>query len=63
MCHSGNQASPSCGGGRSCAVEVIIPPHRGSDLHVHEEADEQFYILDGEVTMLGEETCHAAVGT
>ena len=50
-------------GGRSCTMEVAISPHGGSTLHTHDAADEQFYVLDGEVQMrVGEATFQATTG-
>jgi quercetin dioxygenase-like cupin family protein len=50
-------------GGRSCTMEVLISPNGGSKVHTHNDADEQFYILDGTVTMrVGEMTFRATTG-
>lgn len=50
-------------GGRSCTMEVLISPNGGSNLHTHDDADEQFYILDGAVMMrVGEATFQATAG-
>jgi quercetin dioxygenase-like cupin family protein len=49
--------------GRSCTMEVLISPNGGSNVHTHDDADEQFYILDGTVTMrVGEVTFRATTG-
>ena len=50
-------------GGTSCTMEVISPPGDGANPHTHADADEQFYVLNGDVTFrVGEETYHASPG-
>jgi mannose-6-phosphate isomerase-like protein (cupin superfamily) len=41
------KVSPRSGGSFSL-TEAVIPPGRGAGLHIHEEAEECWYVLDGE---------------
>lgn len=49
--------------GTYCTMEMFIPPHTGSGPHIHHHTDEQFYILEGELTYsVGDQTLHAFPG-
>ena len=50
--------------GGSCSAMVIVPlPGSGPGPHVHEEAEEAFYVLDGELTFrVGDEAYEATTG-
>ena len=49
-------------GGAYSLLEVLITGE-GPPQHIHNDADEAFYVLEGEVNVLrGEETLHAAAG-
>ena len=37
-------------GSSYCAMELLVWPKRGAGLHLHEEADEQFYVIEGNLT-------------
>jgi len=50
-------------GGSYCAMEVVVSPNGGPGLHVHEEADEQFYVIDGALTYtIANHTFQASTG-
>jgi mannose-6-phosphate isomerase-like protein (cupin superfamily) len=38
-------------GGAYALLEMEVPPSNGPRLHVHHDADEAFYVLDGELTI------------
>ena len=51
-------------GGRMCLTEVTIGPGIGPPLHVHTREDEQFFVLEGEVTFyVGDQRVVAREGT
>jgi quercetin dioxygenase-like cupin family protein len=50
-------------GGSYTTMEIGVPPGVGPGLHVHDREEEQFYVLEGELTYrVGEETIRASVG-
>lgn len=51
-------------GGRMCLTEVTIAPGIGPPPHVHTREDEQFFVLEGEVTFyVGDRRIAAREGT
>lgn len=56
-------AGASRTGGRLTVIESAVPPNDVTPLHVHNEMDEAFYILEGEYTVkCGDETFTATSG-
>ena len=50
-------------GGSYFTMEVEVPPGAGPPRHIHHRNEEQFYILEGAVTILaGEQTINAVKG-
>ncbi len=50
-------------GGSSATMEILVPPGIGPDSHIHESEEEQFYVIEGELTyQVGEQTIHASSG-
>ncbi len=50
-------------GGSYTTMELLIPPGKGPGLHVHDNEEEQFYVLEGELTYwVGDQTLHVATG-
>lgn len=50
-------------GGSYTTMEILVPPGKGAGLHVHDTEEEQFYVLDGEVTFwVGDQEFHLATG-
>ncbi len=50
-------------GGSYTTMELLIPPGKGPGLHVHDNEEEQFYVLEGELTYsVGDQTFHLATG-
>jgi quercetin dioxygenase-like cupin family protein len=37
-------------GGSIATMEVRLPPHSGPDSHIHDGAEEGFYVLEGDLT-------------
>jgi quercetin dioxygenase-like cupin family protein len=57
------KATAETTGGSVMAVEVLASPGGGPPPHVHEQEDELWYVLDGELEItLGDETFRAATG-
>jgi mannose-6-phosphate isomerase-like protein (cupin superfamily) len=51
-------------GGRYTLVEILAPEGYGSVLHVHQQEDEGFWILEGELTFyVGDQTIKARPGS
>jgi mannose-6-phosphate isomerase-like protein (cupin superfamily) len=50
-------------GGSYFTMEVEVPPGAGPPRHIHHRNEEQFYILEGEVTIqAGQQTFHTTKG-
>ncbi len=50
-------------GGSYTTMELLIPPGKGAGLHVHDNEEEQFYVLEGKLTYwVGDQTFHVATG-
>jgi quercetin dioxygenase-like cupin family protein len=50
-------------GGSYFTLEVVVPPGDGPPPHIHHVEEEQFYILEGDVTFyVGDQTFEASVG-
>jgi quercetin dioxygenase-like cupin family protein len=50
-------------GGSYFTVEVNVGPGNGPPPHVHHREEEQFYVLEGELTFrLGDQTCQVSPG-
>ena len=50
-------------GGSYCAMEILVFPGRGAGLHLHEDADEQFYVIEGDLTYtIADETFAVTTG-
>lgn len=50
-------------GGSYSTMEVSVPPGNGPGPHYHEDAEEQFYVIEGELTYwVGEETFQLSTG-
>ena len=51
----------SCGS--IATMEVRLPPHSGPDSHIHAEAEEGFYVLEGDLTAtVGDQTFEVSPG-
>ena len=61
---NGNRVEIKIGEERLTLIEGTHLPHTGPPLHVHEDVDESFYVLEGTYSLTcGEETLEAATGT
>jgi quercetin dioxygenase-like cupin family protein len=50
-------------GGSYCAMAVLVSPNGGPGPHLHEDADEQFYVIEGALTYtIAGETFRATTG-
>ena len=50
-------------GGSYTTMEITVPPGAGANMHVHDGEEEQFYILQGELTYwIGDDTIEASTG-
>lgn len=50
-------------GGSYCTMEVTLPPGSGPDPHLHPDAEEQFYVLEGKLTFrVGDEVFEVGTG-
>ena len=50
-------------GGSYTTMEVLVLPGTGPGLHVHDNEEEQFYVLEGELTYwVGDQTIHMSAG-
>ena len=50
-------------GGSYTTMEVLVLPGTGPGLHVHDNEEEQFYVLEGELTYwVGNQTIHMSAG-
>jgi quercetin dioxygenase-like cupin family protein len=50
-------------GGSYATMEVRVGPHSGPDSHIHEDAEEQFYVLEGDLTVkVGDQTFEVSPG-
>ncbi len=50
-------------GGSYTTMELLVPPGKGPGLHVHDNEEEQFYVLEGELTYwVGDQTFHLSTG-
>jgi quercetin dioxygenase-like cupin family protein len=50
-------------GGSSSTMECVVIPDTGPGPHIHPNEEEQFYILEGELTFrVGDQTIHASTG-
>jgi quercetin dioxygenase-like cupin family protein len=51
-------------GGSYTTMELLIPPEKGAGLHIHDNEEEQFYVLEGELTYwVGDQTIHMSAGS
>ena len=51
-------------GGSYQTMELLIPPEKGAGLHIHDNEEEQFYVLEGELTYwVGDQTIHMSAGS
>lgn len=56
-------ASADDTGGTYSAMEIVSPPGSGPNPHVHEEAEEAFYVLDGDLTFhVGNQSVEVSTG-
>ena len=50
-------------GGSIATMEVRLPPHSGPDSHIHDGAEEGFYVLEGDLTAtVGDQTFEVSAG-
>lgn len=50
-------------GGQYTTMELLIPPGKGPGLHVHDNEEEQFYVLQGTLTYrVGDQTFQLSTG-
>lgn len=50
-------------GGSYSTMELTVPPGEGANRHHHDDAEEQFYVLEGNVTFwVGDQTIEASPG-
>jgi quercetin dioxygenase-like cupin family protein len=50
-------------GGSYSTMEILVPPGVGPDLHVHDNEEESFYIVEGNLTYwVGDQTFRVAPG-
>lgn len=50
-------------GGSYSTMEILVNPNEGPGPHVHDESEEQFYVLDGELTyQVGDQTFQVSTG-
>ncbi len=50
-------------GGSYSTMEILVAPDKGAGLHVHENEEEQFYILEGQLTYwVGDKTFQVSAG-
>jgi len=56
------KARPADSGGTVSLIDVVVPRGKATPLHLHPDAEESFYVIDGDITVHIDGTNHELTG-